>query len=75
MIKEKTIGNAKEIIKLLLWDLRNRNYEPVKDVERAEQFLRDCDIDEAIQQTNEVLDFDKIADEMKQDLKESEVKK
>ena len=31
---------AKEIIKLLLWDLRNRSYEPVKDVERAEQFLK-----------------------------------
>ena len=31
---------AKEIIKLLLWDLRNRSYEPEKDVEQAEQFLK-----------------------------------
>lgn len=35
------LTNAKEIIKLLLWDLRNRSYEPVKDLERAEQFLSD----------------------------------
>lgn len=34
------LTNAKEIIKLLLWDLRNRSYEPVKDIERAEQFLK-----------------------------------
>lgn len=37
---EKKLANAKEIIKLLLWDLRNRSYEPVKDIERAEQFLK-----------------------------------
>ena len=66
-------NEAKEIIKLLLWDLRNRSYEPVKDVERAEQFLKDCDIDDAIQQANKGLDFNKIADEMEQDLKDSEV--
>lgn len=36
---ERWFGEAKEIIKLLLWDLRNRSYEPIKDVERAEQFL------------------------------------
>lgn len=30
---------AKEIIKLLLWDLRNRSYEPVQDIEKAEHFL------------------------------------
>ena len=41
----------------------------------AEQFLRETDIDNAIQQTNESLDFDKIADEMEQDLKDSEVEK
>ena len=41
----------------------------------AEQFLKDCDIDNAIQQANKGLDFDKIADEMKQDLKDSEVEK
>lgn len=37
------LTKAKEIIKLLLWDLRNRNYEPVKDVERAEQFLSEVE--------------------------------
>ena len=35
------LTKAKEIIKLLLWDLRNRSYELVKDVERAEQFLNE----------------------------------
>jgi RNA processing factor Prp31 len=47
--------------------------EKVKD--KAEQFLKDCDIDNAIQQANKGLDFDKIADEMEQDLKDSEVEK
>lgn len=36
---ENQLTKAKEIIKLLLGDLRNRSYEPVKDLERAEQFL------------------------------------
>ena len=39
------LAKAKEIIKLLLWDLRNRSYEPVKDVERAEQFLKDSEVE------------------------------
>ena len=30
---------AQEIIKLLLWDVRNKSYEPVQDVEKAEHFL------------------------------------
>lgn len=34
------LNEAKEIIKLLLEDLRNRSYEPVKDIELAEQFLK-----------------------------------
>lgn len=34
---------AGEIIKLLLWDLRNRSYEPVKDIEQAEQFLKETE--------------------------------
>ena len=38
--QDEQLANAKEIIKLLLWDLRNRSYEPVKDIERAEQFLK-----------------------------------
>jgi hypothetical protein len=32
--------------------------------------LKECDIYEAIQQANEDLDFDKIADEIEQDLTE-----
>ncbi len=43
------LAKAKEIIKLLLWDLRNRSYEPVKDVERAEQFLKENSTYECIQ--------------------------
>lgn len=39
--KSSQLTKAKEIIKLLLWDLRNRSYEPVKDVEQAEQFLKE----------------------------------
>ena len=35
------IKQAKEIIKLLLWDLKNRSYQPVKDIEQAEQFLKE----------------------------------
>lgn len=30
---------AKYIIKLLLWDLRNKDFDPAKDIERAERFL------------------------------------
>lgn len=41
----------------------------------AENFLKESDIDSAIQQANKGLDFDKIADEMEQDLKDSEVEK
>ena len=47
-----------------------------EDIDKeAEQFIKDSDIDGAIQQANEGLDFDKIADEMEQDLKDSEVEK
>jgi len=41
----------------------------------TEQFLRETDIDNAIKQANEGMDFNKIADEMEQDLKDSEVEK
>ena len=34
------ISESKEIIKLLLWDLRNKDFEPTKDIERAEKFLK-----------------------------------
>ena len=40
---KEQLTNAKEIIKLLLWDLRNRSYEPVKDVEQAEQFISEVE--------------------------------
>lgn len=43
------LDEAKEIIKLLLGDLRNRSYEPVKDLERAEQFLKENTTYERIQ--------------------------
>lgn len=34
------ISESKEIIKLLLWDLRNKDFEPTKDIEHAEKFLK-----------------------------------
>ena len=42
--QREQLTEAKEIIKLLLWDLRNRSYEPVKDLERAEQFIKDSEV-------------------------------
>lgn len=39
-ILETKCEEAEEIIKLLLWDLRNKNFEPTKDIERAEKFLK-----------------------------------
>ena len=41
--------------------------------EQTKQLLRDCDIDRAIQCANEGLDFDKIAEEIEQDLKDSKI--
>ena len=38
---EEQLTNAKEIIKLLLWDLRNKEFDPLIDVNRAEQFLKE----------------------------------
>ena len=38
------LEQAKEIIKHLLWDLRNKNYNPAKDIKKAEQFLGRYDI-------------------------------
>lgn len=77
--EHEQLTKAKEIIK----KLKALYFSPVvtkDDVKRqdeilaeAEQFLKDCDIDNAIQQANKGLDFDKIADEMEQDLKDSEV--
>ena len=36
---EKQLEQAKEIIKLLLWDLRNPGVNTAKDIEKAEHFL------------------------------------
>ena len=36
---EIKLMQAEEIIKKLLWDLRNRLYDPAKDIERAEKYL------------------------------------
>ena len=38
---KRKLEEANVIIKLLLWDLRNRSHEPLKDIERAEQFLKE----------------------------------
>jgi hypothetical protein len=37
--KKEQLTKATEIIKLLLWDLRNHSYNPEKDMARAEEFL------------------------------------
>lgn len=73
---EKENAELKELIKNIIrvtWG-EGWNYSLDWKV-KAEQFLKDCDIDNAIQQANKGLDFDKIADEMEQDLKDSEVEK
>lgn len=68
------LTKAKELIKRLMHELvvSDRPYDEVdllvKDVE---QFLREIDIDNAIQKANEGLDLDKIAGEIEQDLNES----
>lgn len=41
---EKENTELKEISKLLLWDLRSRDYD-AKDVERAERFLKECGLE------------------------------
>ena len=69
----KDLQKAKELLKRFI-GLENCTLD-YDDIKEAEQFLQETDIDNAIQQSNESLDFDKIADEMKQDLKESEVEK
>ena len=69
------LSKAKEHIQTLISCLIDWVQEGDKDychIAEAEDFLKDCDIDNAIQQANKGLDFDKIADEMEQDLKDSE---
>lgn len=71
---------AKEILTKILNRLPSFQAKSFDDLylmnalSQAEQFLRDTDIDNAIQHANQGLDFDRIADEMKQDLKENEAK-
>ena len=71
---ENRIAELKEKAGCIIEDLKALYFSPVvtkNDLKRqdkilaeAEQFLRDYDIDNAIQQANKGLDFDKIADEM-----------
>ena len=63
-----------EIIKGLLPCCRNYPQENAEKMKQAEQFLRETDIDNAIQKANEGLNLDKIAEEVKQDIKEQNVK-
>ena len=43
-IQDKQLEQAEGIIKLLLWNLRNKYYDPAKDIVKAEQFLERNDI-------------------------------
>lgn len=68
---------AKEHINTLISCLIDWVQEGDKDycyIADAEQFLRETDIDNAIQKANEGLDLDKIVDEVEQDIKEQKVK-
>lgn len=73
----KNLTKAKEHIKQLLGCLKQdtndpeTNYYVCQYMDKAEQFLREIDIDNAIQKANEGLDLDKIADEVEQDLNEN----
>ena len=81
--KNDQLTKAKELLERLLITSCNSDVlnllpncsEVLRVRVEAEQFLRETDIDNAIQQANKGLDFDKIADEMEQDLKDSEVEK
>ena len=37
------LDKAKLIIKKLSWDIRNRSYNPVKDLDEAEAFLKEAE--------------------------------
>lgn len=37
------LGRASHIIKLLHWDIRNRSYDPVDDLDEAERFLEEAE--------------------------------
>ena len=74
---KKQLTKAKDLLAkwVELFKPKLEGYPITPIQEQTEQFLKDCDIDNAIQQANKGLDFDKIADEMEQDLKDSEVEK
>ena len=42
---EEELNKAKLIIKKLSWDIRNRSYNPVKDLDEAEDFLKEVEND------------------------------
>ena len=67
------LTKAKEVIKssIVLLTKSRTALDTKTYLMKAEQFLRDIDIDNAIQKANENLDLDKIADEVEQDLNES----
>ena len=70
------LTKAKDHIKKLLDCLQQdtndpqTNYYVVQYMTEAVQFLLETDIDNAIQKANEGLNFDKIAEEIEQDIKE-----
>ncbi len=74
---EQQLTEAKELlakwVELYKPKLKDFSKPPIQV--DTEQFLRETDIDNAIKQVNEDMDFNKIADEMEQDLKDSEVEK
>lgn len=41
--KVEELDKAKLIIKELSWDIRNRSYNPVKDLDKAEAFLKEAE--------------------------------
>lgn len=64
------LTKAKEIIKFLINPQLLDKPQYYEWRLKAEQFLRETDIDNAIQKANEGLDLDKIAEEVEQDLKD-----
>ena len=79
--KDKQLTTAKEIIKTFLQTLKNEDSDytfvlknNARVIVESEQFLRETDINDAIQKASEGLDLDKIADEIEKDIKEQFIK-
>lgn len=70
---EVKLTKAKEVIKssIVLLTKSRTALDTKTYLMKAEQFLRETDIDDTIQKANEGLNLDKIADEIEQDLNES----